>query len=92
MVSTSNVVCGEAYHRANCVSLSFFHLALQHCPAQWLAGRENACSRGPTRVVHALEGQVEIRVVERGREGRQTDTRVGGGRGRGRRRMGACSG
>ncbi len=63
-----------------------------HVHTQRLTGRENACSRGPTRVVHTLDGQAEVRVVVRGREGRQADTRVGGGRGRGRRRTDACSG
>ena len=34
------------------------------CPRSGsLAGRENACSRGPARAVHALDGQVAIRVV-----------------------------
>jgi hypothetical protein len=28
-----------------------------HVPTQRLAGRENACSRGPARAVHALDGQ-----------------------------------
>ena len=59
-----------------------------HERTQRLAGRENACSRGSTRVVQALDGQAEVRVVVRGHEGRQADTRVGGGR----RRTDACSG
>ena len=49
--------------------------------------RENACSRA-ARVVQALDGQVEVRIVVRGHEGRQADTRVGGGR----RHTDACSG
>ena len=50
-----------------------------HVHTQRLTGRENACSRGPTRVVHTLDGQAEVRVVVRGR-------------GRGRRRTDTCSG
>ena len=57
---------------------------------QRLAGRENAFSRWPARVVHALVGQAVRRVV--GNERRQADIRVVSGRTRGRMRGDACGG
>ena len=57
-------------------------------PRAALDRRENAFSREPARMVHALLGEAVIRVV--GREGRHADVRVVSGRGRGR--AGACPG
>mmetsp|Transcript_3280 Transcript_3280/g.7270 ORF Transcript_3280/g.7270 Transcript_3280/m.7270 type:complete len:212 (+) Transcript_3280:138-773(+) len=63
---------------------------LCHLPTQRLAGRENACSRGSTRVVHASEGQAEIRVLGCGHEGWHVETRVLSGLGCRRRRTDIC--